>query len=329
MKHVSILLLNDVNLGSLENARQGFLEANHFLSTQGKPPYFEVELVGVSDEVHLNNGLYLARPDNLVHKVAHTDLIIIPPVQHNILESLDANSKFIPWINEQYQAGAEVVSLCLGAFILGATGLLDGRDCVTHWKAAGQFQKLFPKSKLITDKLITDDRGIYTGGGAFSSANLVLYLIEKYAGRDTAIYCSKIFQIDMGRHTQTPFTIFTGQKDHPDDDIKKVQLYIEQHYEERISVNDLCRKFFMGRRTFERRFKKATGNTIVEYVQRVRVEAAKRELEKSRKTVNEVMFEVGYSDTQAFRQVFKKYAGLAPVAYRERYASLVSQALSA
>lgn len=320
MKHVSILLLNDVNLGSMENARQGFLEANEYLKAQGKADFFHVELIGLTVDVKLNKGLYAVRPDKLISEVRHTDMIIIPPVQHDIAKALQTNAEFIPWIMAKYQAGAEIVSLCLGAFVLGCTGLLNGKNCVTHWKAANQFQQLFPETRLMPDKLLTDEDGIYTGGGAFSSANLILYLIEKNIGREAAIFCSKVFQIDLGRDSQSPFIIFTGQKEHPDEGVKVLQLYIENNYQEKISVSSLCKDHGIGRRTLERRFKKATGNTVVEYLQRVKVEAAKRELEKGYKTVGEVMFDVGYTDDKSFRNVFRKYAGMSPASYRMKYA---------
>lgn len=320
MKHVSILLLNDVNLGSMENARQGFLEANEYLKAQGRPDFFHVELIGLTADVKLNRGLYAIRPDKLISEVKHTDMLIIPPVQRDIAQALQANAEFIPWIIAKHQAGAEVVSLCLGAFLLACTGLLNRKDCVTHWKAANQFQQLFPETRLLPDKLLTDEDGIYTGSGAFSSANLILYLIEKNIGRKAAVYCSKVFQIDIGRDSQSPFIIFTGQKEHSDEGVKVLQSYIENNYKEKISVSSLCENHGIGRRTLERRFKKATGNTVVEYLQRVKVEAAKRELEKGYKTVGEVMFDVGYCDDKSFRNVFRKYAGMSPAHYRMKYA---------
>lgn len=319
MKHVSILLLHDVNLGSLENARQGLMVANEYLKMNNRPAMFHIELVGLQPEVYLNKGLYTIKADKTIDRISKTDLIIIPPVQFDIGEALMANVGFSPWIKQQYASGAEIVTLCLGAFILGHTGLLDGRKCVTHWRAAAQFQKLYPKTNLEADYLLTDENGIYTGGGAFSSANLILYVIEKMINREAAIYCSKIFQIDMGRSSQSEFIIFTGQKDHADEEIKDVQAWVENHFDEKITVEELCEKFNMVRRTLERRFKNATGNTIVEYIQRVRVEAAKRHLEKTRKTVSEVMFDVGYSDAKSFRDVFKKYSGISPAGYKEKY----------
>jgi len=169
------------------------------------------------------------------------------------------------------------------------------------------------------DRLITDENGIYTNGGAYSFLNLIIYLIEKYYDRQTAIYCSKVFQIEMDRNSQSEFAIFTGQKLHEDDTIKKAQSYIESKLHEKISIEQLSSTFSVSRRNFDRRFIKATGNTPVEYMQRVKVESAKKAFENSRKTINEVMYEVGYSDVKAFREVFKRITGMSPIDYRSKY----------
>jgi transcriptional regulator GlxA family with amidase domain len=319
MKHIVILALKQVNIGSLENARQAFLEANECLKDVGEPPLFNVEVVGIDSPVQTSDGLYHIEADRLISDSGEADLIIIPPLRGQLDGGIQQNSAFFPWIRNQYQSGAQVASLCLGAFILAATGLLDNKLCVTHWQASEEFKKLYPKVKLVNNRILTDEAGIYTGGGAFSSANLVLYLIEKFAGRDVAIYCSKIFQVDWGRRSQTPFIIFTGQKSHADEEIRQAQALIEERYRDRLSVNEIIADIGIGRRTFERRFKKETGNTVMEYIQRVKVEAAKRELEKGYKTVNEVMFEVGYLDNKAFRNVFRKYSGMSPSDYRMKF----------
>jgi transcriptional regulator GlxA family with amidase domain len=149
--------------------------------------------------------------------------------------------------------------------------------------------------------------------------NLLLHLFEKYAGREMAIMTSKIYALEIGRKSQSPFIMFNGQKEHVDEPIKDAQNYIESKVSEKISVGDLALRFSIGRRHFERRFKKATNNTPVEYIQRVKIEAAKKHFETSRKNVNEVMYDVGYSDTKAFRTMFKKITGLSPLDYKNRY----------
>jgi transcriptional regulator GlxA family with amidase domain len=197
--------------------------------------------------------------------------------------------------------------------------LLDGKSCSTHWAVADNFRSMFPKVNLQTDKLITDENGIYTNGGAYSFLNLIIYLVEKYYDRQTAIFCSKVFQIEMDRQSQSSFTIFTGQKSHSDETVKKAQAYIERNLHEKISVEQLSSKFAVGRRNFDRRFIKATGNTPVEYSQRVKIESAKKAFENSRKTISEVMYEVGYSDVKAFREVFRKITGMSPLEYKGKY----------
>ena len=164
-----------------------------------------------------------------------------------------------------------------------------------------------------------DENGIYTSGGAYSSLNLNLYLIEKYAGRELAVLSSKIFELDISRASQSPFIMFKGQKSHEDKEILDVQMYIEKNYDKKLLVDELCENIAVSRRTFERRFKGATSNTVIEYIQRVRIEAAKKALEGQQAGVNEVMYAVGYNDPKAFRTVFKKITGLTPLDYQQKF----------
>ncbi len=129
-----------------------------------------------------------------------------------------------------------------------------------------------------------------------------------------------MFEIDIERKSQNPFAIFMGQKGHGDEVVLKAQEFIENNPTTSFSVDQVCDKVGVGRRTFERRFKKNTGNSIVEYIQRVKVEFAKQLLEKGAKTVNEIIYETGYKDIDAFRKVFKKFTDLSPIDYRKRYA---------
>jgi len=318
MKHISIIVTKGAILGNIEGPRQVFTEANQFLQNIGKPPLFKIELVSLTKEAQLNDGLYTVST-RLLKDVKKTDLIIIPAMYGDLQKAIELNKEFIPWILNQYKAGAEVASLCLGAFLLASTGLLDGKKCATHWLAANIFRKMFPKVNLQEDKIITDENRIYSSGGAYSSLNLILYLVERYAGRDIAVFCSKAFQIDIQRDSQSPFTIFIGQKEHEDEPVKKAQEFIESNFQKKISVDQLATMFALSRRNLERRFKKATSNTVIEYVQRVKIEAAKLSLESSRNNVNEVMYKVGYSDTKAFRTTFRKITGLSPIQYRNKY----------
>ncbi len=319
MKHISILVPNEAVLVSIDNPRCLFSGVNEFLEEAGRPPLFQVELVGLSDEVRLHKGSFTVHTNRLLKDVKKTDLVIIPALDGNMIKALEANQEMIPWIIKQYSAGAEVASLCIGAFLLASTGLLNGRQCSTHWKSAEAFRSMFPEVDLVDDRIITEDSGLYSSGGANSYWNLLLYLVEKYTDREMAILASKFYAIEIERQTQSPFIMFNGQKGHEDEGVKKAQEFIEKNVSEKISVEELALRFAIGRRSFEKRFKKATNNTPVEYIQRVKVEAAKRSFETSRKNVNEVMFDVGYFDTKAFRTIFKRITGLSPFNYRNKY----------
>ncbi|MGH2576107.1 MAG: GlxA family transcriptional regulator [Ignavibacteria bacterium] len=320
MKHVSILIpKGHFSLVNVEGSYQILAWVNECLQRLGRKPMFELHLVGVSKSITQTVGLYTINPDMLINEVEKTDLVILPAVYGDVQKNLEMNAELVPWIIEQYKEGAELVSLCIGSFFLASTGLLNGKQCSTHWMFANEFRRLFPDAKLMDDKIITEDDGIYTSGGAYSFTNLLIYLVEKYAGREVAILAAKAFMIDIERNSQSPFIVFAGQKAHNDESVLNAQEYIEQNYKDKITVDRLSDKFGVGRRTFERRFKKATANTVVGYIQRVKIEAAKKELESSRKNINEVMYDVGYSDTKAFRTVFKKITGISPIEYRNKY----------
>jgi transcriptional regulator GlxA family with amidase domain len=319
MMQVAILVLETAVIEAVADPRYMFTAVNEFLKSEGKSPLFDVQLIGLNKEVKLADGLFTIHTDATLKDAKKPNLVIIPAVSGNLSLAVEKNKAFLPWITEQYNNGAEVASLCLGAFVLAATGLMNGHRCSTHWLFANDFRNMYPEVDLVDNRIVTEQSGLYSSGGANSYWNLLLHLVEKYTNRNMAILASKFFVLDIDRHSQSPFQIFRGQKLHEDEDMVKVQDYIEANYTEKISVDDLCTKFGIGRRTFERRFKKATNNSIVEYMQRVKIEAAKRQLETGRKTVSEVMYEVGYNDTKAFRDLFKKITSMSPVDYRNKY----------
>lgn len=320
MKHLTIIVPNgENNLSSIVGVYKIFTRANTYRKEGGRKEVFTIQLAGISKEVEFHNGLFTVKPHTHISAITKTNLIIIPSLNHNYQQAIKQNGLLIDWIAQQYKEGAEIASICTGAFLLASSGLMDGKTCSTHWAVADTFRTQFPKVNLQTDKLITDEHGIYTNGGAYSFLNLVIYLVEKYYDRQTAIFCSKVFQIEIDRQSQSLFTIFTGQKLHGDEMVQQAQAYIESKLHEKISVEDLSNRFAVGRRNFDRRFIKATGNTPVEYAQRVKIEAAKKAFEASRKTVNEVMYEVGYQDVKAFREVFRKITGMSPLEYRGKY----------
>lgn len=319
MMNVSILVPENSVMQAIADPQYLFSAVNQFMAVSGKMPLFDVQLVGLKKQVKINDGLFSITTSQLLNEVKNTDLVIIPALFGDMKTAIDANKKVLPWIKEQYNNGAEVASLCVGAFLLASTGLLNGKKCSTHWGFQNEFSEMFPEVEVIDGSIVTEEQRLYSSGGAMSYWNLLLYLVEKYTDRETAILASKYFAIDIDRDSQAAFAMFKGQKNHTDEAIKQAQDFIDKNIQEKITIDELADLVSLGRRSFERRFKLATNNSVLEYINRVKIEFAKRSFESSRKNINEVMYDVGYTDTKAFRSIFKKITGLTPVEYRNKY----------
>ena len=291
------------------------------MSYQGRPSFYEVDLVALHPDTKFGNGRYQVHADKTVNDIPRTDVVVLPLLCGDFGKAIERNRGYHEWLVSQYEQHAEVVCLCVGSFFLASTGLLNNKRCAVHWAARNEFQIRFPHVHIVDDNIITDENGMYTCGGGYSYLNLLLYVLEKHLGRDMAVLASKMFEIDLGRKTQNPFTIFIGQKAHGDDVVLRAQEMIEQNPTSSFLVDTVCNELGIGRRTFERRFKKCTGNSVVEYVQRVKVEYAKKLLETGSKTINEVTYATGYNDVDAFRKIFKRFTDLSPLGYRKKYAN--------
>jgi transcriptional regulator GlxA family with amidase domain len=319
MKRICFLIPDGtIRPSTLFGVIEVFEKANAYADENSMKPFYDINLAGHNVRQKFMNGR-LAMKVNGIKEIKRPDLIVIPPIEEFDTTPKRKNKILLDWLIEQHESGVEIASLCTGAFLLAFTGLLKDKECSTHWRAEQLFLQMFPNVNLKVDKIITDNKGIYSAGGATSSLNLALYLLEKHHGREVALHCAKILQIDIERSSQLQFILFEGQKDHPDEGVKKIQQFIEKNIEERITVDFLSSKFAIAKRSLVRRFKKATNNAPIEYVQRIKIEAAKRSLELSHKTISEVMYSVGYNDAKAFRDIFKKISGLTPGEYRSRY----------
>lgn len=325
MKNVSILVPENSVMQAIADPQYLFLTVNQFMASQGKKPLFNVQLVGLKKEVKINGGFFSIHTSQLLREVEKTDLIIIPALFGDMQTAIASNKKMLSWISEQYDKGAEVASLCVGAFLLASTGLLNGKKCSTHWGFQNEFREMFPDVEVIDGSVVTEEHRLYSSGGAMSYWNLLLYLVEKYTDRQTAILASKYFAVDIDRESQSAFAMFQGQKNHTDEAIKAAQEFIDRNIQEKITIDELAERVSLGRRSFERRFKAATNNSVLEYINRVKIEFAKRSFESSRKNINEVMYDVGYTDTKAFRSVFKKITGLTPIEYRNKYNKMMTR----
>ena len=323
MKHISIILpqgntVVDTIIGPYNLLKM----ANSYyqkMNTLDQPP-FKIDLVGLSNAPIIYQDLFSIQPTATINDITNTNLIIVSPISGKLEKEIEHNRAFISWIKQQrIEKGSEIASLCKGAFLLAETGLLNGKSCATHWTSHDLFKKRYPKVNLIPEKIICEDNGIYSSGGAYSILNFTLYLIERYFGRETAIWISKISELDFDRLSQNEFIIFSGQKEHSDEAIRKAQFYIEKNYEKKLNIEQIAQMVYINSRSFLRRFKKATSNTPLEYIQRVKIEAAKKQLETTTKSIAEVMYHIGYNDDKAFRKTFRKYTGLSPKDYRNKY----------
>lgn len=247
------------------------------------------------------------------------DLIIVSAFEINYQKIIDENRTLIEWLKAKINDGVEVATVCTGAVLLAETGLLDGKPATTHWLIADVFKSRYPKINLEQDRMILDHQGFYMSGGATAFQNLMLYLVEKFMSKSLSITLSKILLIDINREKQSAYAIFSGQKKHGDNIILNLQANIEKKVFDKITLNDLTKESNLTQRTLLRRFKKATGNTPFEYIQRVKVEEAKNLLESERISFEEIAFKVCYEDVNAFRKIFRRFVGLSPMQYRSRY----------
>jgi transcriptional regulator GlxA family with amidase domain len=283
-------------------------------------PALEATLVACgSGRVVTGAGGVRIHCDATTRTVRRADVVLVPALDPDVVEHLALNREAVGWLRRMHAGGADVASACTGAFLLGEAGLLDGRAATTHWAFQELLRRRYPSVRLKPEAIVVDEGRVCTAGGATSFLNLALYLVERWLGADVARASSKMFLVDVNKSPQTAYAILAGQKAHADAEILRAQALIEGDVGGAPSVGDLARRVAMSRRTFVRRFTLATGTAPREYLQRVRVEAAKRVLESTRRSISAIATEIGYTDAVAFRKLFVRLTGLTPADYRRRY----------
>lgn len=316
IKTAIIIPAGNPSIVNIEGTRQILSWVNGYCSSRGRDAVFDIELMRpVLGEVH--DFYAQARP---LGKGDTPDLVIIPAVHGPWEQVRSQNQELISWIKKVYNHGAQLVCYCIGAFLLAESGVLEGKRCSTHWDASNEFRALFPNVKLQDEKMIVEDRHIFSCGGAYGFTNLLLYLIERFVDYETAVMAGRTFMIDLSRNNQYFYSVFNGLKSHGDQKVLKVQEYLEKNYDQKISLADLARLVHLTERTLQRRFKKHTHYTPIQYLQHIRIEVTKRLLTDKEKTVDEVMWDVGYEDSHHFRSVFRSITGKNPHAYRNGFA---------
>jgi transcriptional regulator GlxA family with amidase domain len=319
MIKIGILLIRHYKLLSLAAITDVLETVNKIYHKNGKSTPFTIHLVYTAEMAHLA----AAFPDYISQGIEDTtpfNLVLVPSfTTDDLKQSIIENREYLPWLKQQYKNGAEMASFCTGAFLLGASGLLDGKIATTHVDACKDFMAAFPAVNLLSDKTVTHDSGIYTSGGATSTFHLLLHLLEIHCGIEVAVRTAKIFAIDMGRDKQSYFSTFQPTRNHHDDLVASAQQKIEASYQEVATIEEMIKDIPSSRRNIVRRFKLVTGVTPIEYLQLTRIEAAKKLLEQTGQQMMEVIFNSGYNDPKAFRKVFRKTVGMTPSEYREKF----------
>jgi len=253
-----------------------------------------------------------------VKDIPQADIFIITAI-HDVDATLKKYRFMVDWLKKQYQNGTALASICTGAFLLAETGLLDGKDATTHWSACDLFNKRYPNIRLKSEKLIINNDNLYCSGGSGSSTDLAYYLVEKYLGHMLAAKTAKFFIHDFRRASQYAYAIYGTKTEHNDAQILKVQHWINQHLTEPINIKELSKTAVMSQRTFERRFKIAVGDSPIVYIQRLKVEIAKQQLETTDMSFDEISYQLGYMNSGSFRKIFVRWVDLLPSEYRTRF----------
>jgi len=296
---------------------------SHLKQNEDDPsPLFTWDIVSIDGEPVSAEGRVTIVPHLSIHDVSSTDFILVPgflpPI--NFIGSLP--EELTGWIRHKHENNILIGSTCSGTFLLAETGILDGKSVTTNFRFSRSFKKLYPAVTLKPERILTEDSGILCSGATSSLYDLSIYLIEKFGYDELATVCRKMLLMEP-RHSQSPYFIFDYYKDHADLAVKKAQCQMEETFTESISVESLANTLGISPRHFARRFKKATGDSPLQYLQRIRIEAAKQRLEKTMDSLDEITQQVGYEDPNSFRKLFKKNTGLLPQEYRNRFTHLL------
>jgi transcriptional regulator GlxA family with amidase domain len=320
MINLGLIVPYDYKLLSIAAILDVFETVNRIYSEENQEKPFVINLFRTSDQIDKEGSMLYGYPVISIQSELKADVVLIPSFStENMAETLSKNQMYIPWVRSQYLNGSVIASFCTGTFLFGASGLLNGKLATTHIDACSRFSSAFPDVILKPDHVVTVDGRFYTSGGSTSTFHLLLRLVQKYCGNEKTVRIAKIFAIDMDRFKQSYFGTFMPSRNHKDDLVKKVQENMETRFHEIGSLEDIMKDIPSSRRNFVRRFKLATGIPPIEYLQNVRIELAKKQLEQTNQNINEIIDRTGYSDPKSFRKVFNKLVGMTPMEYREKF----------
>ncbi|MCG8619785.1 MAG: helix-turn-helix domain-containing protein [Desulfobacterales bacterium] len=321
MIHFTFLAENDCLSSGITGTIDAFSVANIYWQVMMKhpDPLFTTDIVTPDGKMVKTNGGIMITPDKAMEDITETDLVVIPGLFRPFDIQGERFARISQWLKSHYDSGTRLASTCTGTFLLGRTGLLDNKIATTNWQYAALFKKSFPLVDLRINRIFTEDSGIYCAGAATAFMDLCLYFIKKYGTSELAKNCAKSMLVDHDREEQTPYMVQDFWKNHSDEIVLNSQLFMEDNFSKKISIDSLSKELGLSPRHFKRRFKKATGENPLAYLQLLRVEQAKKELETTQKSFNEITWDVGYEEINSFRKLFKKHTGMSPKEYRKRF----------
>lgn len=321
MIKLGLLLTNQYRLLSVAAILDVFETVNKFYIKDGHPAPFQINVFcGGKGSSKLAVSSFHGYQLQSIHQEDQQDLIMIPSfINDDVKEAIKENYQSTSWLINQYHAGAEIASFCTGAFLLAATGMLNGKIATTHVDACKEFGEAFPEVKLKADKTVTQDGRLYTSGGATSSFHLMLHLLQIHCCKEIAVKIAKLYSIDMDRHNQSYFSTFQTIQNHDDIIVAMAQRKIEMAYHNTGTIEEMIKDIPASRRNILRRFKLVTGITPIEYLQHIRIAAAKKLLEQTTEQMTAVIYKSGYNDPKAFRKIFRKAVGMTPSEYRGKF----------
>jgi transcriptional regulator GlxA family with amidase domain len=301
---------------------------NSIVGEDGEP-LFRVRTVSLDGKAVRSAASIVLEPDCSIAETERPDLVFVPAIRADTVSArenaaaswpwLAANEALVPWLKRWHRRGTTVAGVCTGVALLAEAGLLDDRPATTHWAFGGVCEQRYPRVRWQIERLITDSGNVVCGGGVYASIDLSLYLVEKFCGHRIAMQTAKALLLETPRMWQAGYAADPPQASHGDTQIQQAQEWLVRNLGETLRVEELASRTGMSPRTFARRFKAATGDTPINYLHRVRVNAAKHLLESEPRSVRQVSREVGYEDVTFFRRLFKRYTGAPPREYRERF----------
>ena len=324
MLEVTVLFLDETFSSTAIGPMEVFRHAGSLWNvlTGNRPvPRFRVTTASADGRAVRCDGPIQIKPTTSISAIRKTDIIFIPTTGLSIEDIVERNAPLVPWLHRWHQRGAAIASVCTGVGLVAATGLLDGKRATTHWALAERFREKYPKVHWMPELMVTEDRGFYCGGGVHAALDLTLYLVEKFCGHDVAMQSAKAMLIETPRTWQAGFAIIPLKTEHSDDAIVRAQDWLHQNFRENVQIDAAAQHVGMSLRNFVRRFKLATGDSPLEYLQKLRVAAAKRLLESNHRSLQEISDAVGYQDAAFFRQLFQRHTGVSPSAYRQKFGS--------